>query len=163
MRRLEVSYDGSTSSVPEARHAVQEALHGWGRDELGWTAALLVSELAANVALHAGTAFTVLLDELPDGAVRLGVSDASPRVPRQRHFGEESTTGRGLLMVAELSRAWGVDRRPGGKTVWVELAQPDDAGTVPRDDDDGDDLDALLLSFPDLDDGAPSGPVATAA
>ena len=162
MHRLQVSYEGSASSVPEARHAVERALVAWGLEDLGWTAALLVSELAANVTLHARTAFTVVLSPLPDGAVRLEVSDGSPRVPRQRRFGDEATTGRGLHLVDELSRAWGVETGPQGKTVWVELASSgEDAGR--RDDDDSDDLDALLLAFPDLDDGPATGPTARAA
>lgn len=154
MQRLQVSYEGTSSSVPEARHAVQATLTSWGMEELGWTAALLVSELAANVALHARTAFTVTLEVLPGGAgVRLGVTDGSPRVPRQRHFGDDATTGRGMHLVAELSRDWGVERSAAGKTVWVELAAgPDATGTPDTDEDD--DLDALLLSFPDLEDGA---------
>lgn len=168
MQPLEVSYEGRSSSVPEARHAVTSALASWGRDDLGWTAALLVSELAANVALHARTAFTVRLRLLPDDALRLEVSDLSARVPRVRRFGEEATTGRGLHLVEDLSRAWGVDVHPGGKTVWVELAPASDATTDDLSSDglpDGDvDLDGLLLAFPDLDDDTPAaGPHARAA
>ncbi|MCW2608612.1 MAG: hypothetical protein JWO60_3305 [Frankiales bacterium] len=154
MERLQVTYDGSPSSVPEARHAVEQALHRWGLEELGWTAALLVTELAANVTLHAGTAFTVVLEPLPDGAVRLGVSDGSSRIPRQRRFGEEATTGRGLHLVEDLSRAWGVERAGTGKTVWVELERSPETTADGSDPEAPEDLDALLLSFPDLDDDA---------
>lgn len=161
MQVLEVSYDGLASSVPAARHAVEAALATWGQSDLGWTAALLVSELAANVALHARTRFTVRLQPLPGGGARLEVSDGSPRVPRTRRFGEEATTGRGLHLVEDLSRAWGVETHDGGKTVWAELSPA--APTRVDDSEPDDDLDALLLSFPDLDDGTPSAPQARAA
>lgn len=153
MHRLQVSYEGTASSVPEARHAVERALADWGLDDLGWTAALLVSELAANVTLHAGTGFTVVLEPLPDGGVRLEVADGSPRIPRQRRFGDEATTGRGLHLVEDLSRDWGVERREGGKAVWAEIAPVGSTRGSEQDEDDVD-LDALLLSFPDLDSGA---------
>ena len=153
MQRLQVSYEGSPSSVPEARHAVEAALAAWGLDDLSWTAALLVSELAANALLHARTSFTVTLEALPDGAARLAVSDGSAAMPRARRYGEEATTGRGLNLVEDLARGWGVERQDGGKTVWAEVA-PAAAGTTGHDGADADaDLDALLRGFPDLDDG----------
>ncbi|MCW2779348.1 MAG: protein phosphatase [Frankiales bacterium] len=155
MQRLQVSYEGSPSSVPEARHAVEQALHDWGMDELGWTAALLVSELAANVTLHARTGFTVVLEILPGGGARLEVRDGSARIPRQRRFGEQATTGRGLHLVEDLAAAWGVDLVEGGKTVWAELAASPERAQTDGAPDDEPDLDALLLAFPDLDDDAP--------
>ncbi len=161
MQFLEVSYEGLASSVPQARHDVEAALEAWGRGELAWTAALLVSELAANVTLHARTPFTVRMEPLPDGGTRLAVSDGSARVPRQRRFGEEATTGRGLHLVEDLSRSWGVEPHAVGKTIWVELA-PAPSPLSDTDDDDVD-LDGLLLAFPDLEGEAPAGPQARAA
>jgi hypothetical protein len=35
----------------------------------------------------------------------------------------EAESGRGLLLVRELSRAWGVLPRVPGKTVWAEIAR----------------------------------------
>lgn len=154
MQRLQTSYAGSPRSVPEARHAVEVALRRWGLEDLVWTAALLVSELAANALLHARTDFTVTVCVLPDGAARLEVTDGSRSVPRSRRYGQEATTGRGLRLVEDLSRGWGVEAGPEGKTVWVEVEaaapparRPGEAG--PEDTD----VDALLRAFPDLQDG----------
>jgi hypothetical protein len=85
--------------------------------------------------------------------VRLCVLDASPVTPRVRSFGAESTTGRGLRMVQTLCAAWGVQPQAVGKTVWVELALEQDAGTaaaadeVGEDDGAAPDLDALLAAL----------------
>ena len=55
------------------------------------------------------------------GVARLEVSDTDPRalvVPQTvepEHLG-----GRGLRLVADLSRSWGVQRGARGKTVWCE-------------------------------------------
>ena len=151
MHRLEVTYEGTPGSVPEARSAVEQALAAWGLDELGWTAMLLVSELATNALLHGRTGFTVVLAALPGGALRLEVSDGSRGVPRARRYGEEATTGRGLRLVQDLADAWGVERTDDGKTVWVELAAP--ARLHPADSAAAPDGADLLLARPDLDDG----------
>jgi anti-sigma regulatory factor (Ser/Thr protein kinase) len=147
--RLSTSYDGRPSSVPAARHAVEEALRAWGLEGLAWTAALLVTELTANALLHAGTGFTVSLLTVAGGRVRIEVADGSRRTPRTRRFGEDATTGRGMHLVSDLSADWGVQTSMTGKTVWVELAPPDDA---PEDEaEQEDDVDALLQAYGDLD------------
>ena len=157
MQRLQVTYEGRPSSVPQARHAVEQALEAWGLDDLGWIAALLVSELAANALLHARTGFTVVLEDLPHGAARLAVSDGSGALPRSRRYGEEATTGRGLHLIDDLARDWGVERTELGKTVWVELGPPLVPLPGSPDDEDGTahdaGPDAVLGAFPDLDDG----------
>ena len=154
MQRLQVTYEGTSSSVPRARHEVEQALETWGLHELTWTAALLVSELASNALLHARTGFTVVLEAPPGGRLRLEVSDGSRAVPRARRYGDEATTGRGLRLVEDLSDAWGVHRTEDGKTVWVELVPSGrPVQVLAHDEDDADAADALLLDYPDLDDG----------
>jgi len=145
MPHAEVTLPGVASSVPIARHFVESVLSSWHQPELAWTATLIVSELGANCALHARTEFTVRVSGGPDGPVRLEVSDGSVRLPRQRAFGLESTTGRGLRLVDELASEWGVDAREDGKTLWVVLAQPPGAGD--EQDHEDVDLDALLAAF----------------
>ena len=150
---MQVTYEGAPSSVPEARHAVERALEDWGLHDLAWSGALLVTELAANALLHARTDFTVVLEALPGRAARIAVSDGSRALPRARRYGDEATTGRGLRLVADLSRGWGVEAAEHGKTVWAELAAT--ASPAPGHHAVGDeaDVEALLLAFPDLDDG----------
>ncbi len=156
MPRAEVTLPGLTSSVPTARHFVDTVLTSWGQPDAAWSAALCVSELAGNCALHARTTFAVVV-ELEDGVVRLEVRDGSPRVPAQRSYDTGSTTGRGLRLVEEYASQWGVERTAAGKTVWVVLdLRPAPAGGL--DDDAEGSVEALLAAFGDdgderLDDG----------
>lgn len=121
MPHAEVTLPGSTSSVPAARRFVESIVTAWGHPDLGWSAAVVVSELAANAALHARTPFTVTVDSVENGTVRVEVSDGSRRQPQQRTFGAHATTGRGLRLVEDIAASWGVVDRDGGKSVWVVL------------------------------------------
>jgi anti-sigma regulatory factor (Ser/Thr protein kinase) len=144
MPDAEVTLPGATSSVPAARHFVESILNAWGQPESGWTAALLISELSANCALHARTSFTVRV-ELVDASVRLAVTDGSRRAPAVRDYGAEATTGRGLRMVGQLATEWGVDLHEDGKTVWALIQAG--AGDGGRSDAEVDDLDGLLTTL----------------
>ena len=161
MLTAEVTLPGMTASVPTARRFVESVLTGWGLPDLGWTAAMLTSELATNCALHAGTAFRVRVLRTGEATVRLEVTDSSLRLPQQRQHSSTSTTGRGLRIIGELSSAWGVQSTADGKTVWAELVEATAEDTGPADADDADvdlDLDRLLNGFRDDD-----GPVDLAA
>jgi anti-sigma regulatory factor (Ser/Thr protein kinase) len=154
VQRLEVALPGVASSVPPARHFVERTLEAWGLPDLGWAGALVVSELAANAALHAGTSFTVVVEQRGD-QVRVGVQDGSSRLPRARRHGVEATTGRGLRLVETLGQSWGVEELPTGKTVWCDLATAPAGGAG----DDQGDLDAVLRMFPgDVEVSEPAGP-----
>ena len=148
MQSAEITLPGTPSSVPAARHFVAATLAGWGLSALDWAATLVVSELAANAALHARTDFTVAVAADGDGGARIEVRDASPLVPRQRGHSTEATTGRGLRLVDDVCAQWGVLPGEGaaGKTVWAVLAP---AGEAEADLDGDVDLDLLLAGFPD--------------
>jgi anti-sigma regulatory factor (Ser/Thr protein kinase) len=83
-------------------------------------ARLVVSELASNAVLHAGTPFAVSL-RYTGSAVRISVRDWSPTQPVLRNGGPASLSGRGLHLVQAIAEAWGVDSDADGKTVWAEL------------------------------------------
>ena len=134
---------GRPSSVPPARHFVESVLTAWGRPESAWTAALLVSELAANAALHARTEFSVRVVDQAE-RIRIEVRDSSARIPRQRSYGVDATTGRGLQLVAQLAHDWGVTTEADGKVVWVELSAESEPGLPLVDDVDPE---LLLASF----------------
>jgi anti-sigma regulatory factor (Ser/Thr protein kinase) len=110
------------ASVGEARRFTIETLSGWRRDDIAITAALLVTELVTNAILHARTVVYLRL-ERQEHAVRVEVRDGSPARPALRHHSLDSTTGRGLALVARLARTWGVDvaASGAGKTVWVNI------------------------------------------
>lgn len=120
-RQAEVRLPGEPTSVPTARRFVREVLRGWSQEDVMDDAMLVVSELITNAVLHTQGEVTVGLRVLPDGSVQVEVLDTSVRLPRLRGYGTESTTGRGLRMIADVARSWGVEKRPGGKRVWATL------------------------------------------
>jgi anti-sigma regulatory factor (Ser/Thr protein kinase) len=115
------SFSADTKTPRAARHFVVEALSQLGSKE--WLiddAALVVTELTTNALLHAHSAATVNLWVNGD-VVRVGVEDAAPVLPTQRPPERLGPSGRGLNLVAALSRQWGADFLDGGKVVWAEL------------------------------------------
>jgi anti-sigma regulatory factor (Ser/Thr protein kinase) len=156
---VELTLPGQSSSVPEARHFVESALSAWAPSDLTWEAAVCVTELAGNCALHAKTDFTIRL-EMSDTALRIEVSDGSRRRPMMRDHGSSATTGRGLRLLQTIASRWGVDINPAGKTVWLTLdvarqAGQTDSGSVGTGGDGIDpadvDTEALLAQFDDDD------------
>ena len=81
---------------------------------------LVVEELVANALDHARSPFDVVV-RLADGILHVGVRDRSTGVPRVRPFDPHAARGRGLQLVANLSKRWGCERHAEGKTVWAEL------------------------------------------
>jgi len=134
MHQAEVRFEGVPTSVSAARHLVAEILDAAGAPEQRWSAAQIVSELATNAIVHAGTDFVVRLT-VAESMVRIAVTDERPSaLATKRRFSTETTTGRGLRLVETLSRAWGVDAAESSKTVWCEIVRMHDG----RDDSDRD-------------------------
>lgn len=107
-------------SASAARRFVASTLDDWGLERLEETACLLVSELVSNVVLHADTDLDVHLRR-SDGRVRIEVHDRNPQLPQRKFYSPTSTTGRGMVFIAELSQGWGAEPTAGGKMVWFEL------------------------------------------
>jgi anti-sigma regulatory factor (Ser/Thr protein kinase) len=106
----------------EARRFVAEVLRQWGlHNPLLDDARLIVSELATNAVVHAGSPFSVVV-RAADSRLRLSVRDASPAEPRIRPQGPMTDRGRGLPLVAALASSWGIEPSEEGKVVWAELA-----------------------------------------
>ena len=126
MAVAEIALRASAGSVSQARRFLSATLADWRSTTGQWAAEQVLSELATNAVIHAGTPFRVRL-RLADEALRIEVQDGSPRTPRQRHYGMSATTGRGLALVSSLSHEWGVVREAQGKTVWclLPLAEQD--------------------------------------
>lgn len=83
--------------------------------------ALLVSELASNVIVHARTPFSVTTRR--DGDVfRVEVHDDNSSMPKLRQVEVDAMSGRGIYLVSKIASRWGVEKCPGdGKIVWVEV------------------------------------------
>jgi hypothetical protein len=113
--------------VPLAARAVRrfvaDSLRGWCHDSLIHDAELVVSELASNALLHASSPFRVTVS-CEESAVKLAIHDASVVVPTHSKLGPLASGGRGVGIVAALSRRWGTDELTDGKVVWAELDVP---------------------------------------
>ncbi|MER5917991.1 SpoIIE family protein phosphatase [Streptomyces sp. NPDC001982] len=106
------------SAVRTARHVVARQLSEWGLEHLTATTELIVSELFTN-AIHHG-AGPIRLRLIQHQVLTCEVFDASPSCPRPRHSHGNDENGRGLFLVAQLSRRWGSRSATGGKLVWAE-------------------------------------------
>ena len=91
-----------------------------GSDNLVDTVELLTSEVVTNAIVHAASG-PVLLVRISRGRVRIEVQDTSPAVPVRQYAGPLASSGRGMAIVDELARDWGVEHVPQGKRVWFEL------------------------------------------
>ncbi|WP_408647517.1 ATP-binding SpoIIE family protein phosphatase [Streptomyces geranii] len=107
------------AAVAEARGAVARRLAEWGLDDLTFTTELTVSELVTNAMRYAGG--TVRLRLFHDDATLVcEVRDSSNTQPRLRRAQAADEGGRGLFLVAQLTRRWGSRYHHSGKTIWAE-------------------------------------------
>jgi anti-sigma regulatory factor (Ser/Thr protein kinase) len=116
-----VEFDAARDSPGEARRKVVRELRGRGYDDaLIQDAALLVTELASNAVVHAGSSFSVSVS-LRDSMLRIDVAD-SGRVAASRASQEwVPRQGHGLGLIDAICVRWGSDTVPEGKVVWGEL------------------------------------------
>jgi len=116
----------TASSVGVARrHLVSDLIEAGVCAPAVTDAALVVSELLSNALQHAeplpGSRIRVAWD-LDTDSVRVSVSDGGGST--RPELGEPTTTttgGRGLRIVARLSRRWGTLCDGEGTTVWAEV------------------------------------------
>lgn len=117
-RLLETSAAG-TPDIASARRDATAHLRRWGCSNED-DAILVLSELVTNAVLHAGGARRIRVD-CAGGRIRISVHDADPR-PARMAADVPAVGGRGLRIVARLSRRWGSAPLGGGKDVWAELS-----------------------------------------
>ena len=115
-------------SISAARHVVLELLSVWGTPQDRDDAALLVTELVANVVDHVGGEECLTLElTSSEGRLRIAVRDGSSVRPVVHELSRDRPRGRGLLMVQEIADRWGSEDDQGGKRVWFELGPGRDA------------------------------------
>ncbi|MGW5276246.1 SpoIIE family protein phosphatase [Streptomyces sp. NPDC004044] len=116
------------AAVRTARHLAACQLNEWGMGHLMTTVELIVSELVTN-AIHHGRG-PIRLRLIQHQVLTCEVSDTSTSHPRPRHPHTLDERGRGLFLVARLSRRWGSRSGANGKIVWAEQDLPRTAVAV---------------------------------
>jgi len=111
-------FDHASTTPRAARQFVSATLSDWNLARVLDEAAVVVTELATNSVMHAGTPLRVTVTLAP-GTVRIEVLDRSAALPEMRPATVER--GRGLMLVDRLASGWGVERAAGGKLVWAEF------------------------------------------
>lgn len=123
-RRRLTSLPYEMAAGRRVRRVVEKTCQEWGVPGIAADAVLVASELTENVIRHARCEGVLRL-ELRDTVFTVAVADADSRLPRLCPAHERADGGRGLVLVAELSRAWGyASRAHGGKVVWAVLTVP---------------------------------------
>ena len=124
-RNASIDLPPAAGSVPAARHVVRELLNAWDVPHDRDDAALLVTELVANVIDHVeGEANLTLELSLSDAWLRIAVVDGSSIRPVVQELSRERSRGRGLRMVESIADRWGAEDHNGGKRVWFDLRPP---------------------------------------
>jgi serine phosphatase RsbU (regulator of sigma subunit)/anti-sigma regulatory factor (Ser/Thr protein kinase) len=105
--------------VAQARRLVAAQLVAWDLTEASFVTELVISELVTNAIRHAAPPIQLRL--IHDRHLICEVSDASNTAPHLRRAHTYDEGGRGLLLVAQLTRGWGTRHADSGKTIWAEL------------------------------------------
>ncbi|GAA3207926.1 ATP-binding protein [Dactylosporangium siamense] len=116
----EVDLPPGPAATAGARELVDRFCGRWGLEYLADDAALIVTELVANVVLHARTACTVTI-AVRQRYLHIAVRDQSRLPPRRITADDDFESGRGLLVVEGVATSWGFLEAPGGKVVWATL------------------------------------------
>ncbi|MFF3334661.1 SpoIIE family protein phosphatase [Streptomyces sp. NPDC002888] len=112
------------SAVAELRGKAGQQLLEWGLEEATFVTELVVSELVTNAIRYGRPPIELRL--ILDRNLICEVSDASSTSPHLRRARVFDEGGRGLLLVAQLSRNWGTRHTYRGKTIWAEQNLPAD-------------------------------------
>lgn len=117
----------STINLSAVRGHITAALHDLGEDHL-YDVVLVVTELVSNVLDHTpGTGRLRVFRHTTRYEIRVEVDDRSPAQPVHGHSRLGGARGRGIVVVDNVAREWGVRPLPGGgKTVFASVPCPDD-------------------------------------
>lgn len=112
-------FEATPESVARVRRFVAESLSTVA-DQVVDDIVLMASELATNAVRHAGTTYTVAVDDM-DGEINVVVTDHGGGLPVRKSPTQAEFTGRGILIVDTLSNEWGVETSPHATRVWFRV------------------------------------------
>jgi anti-sigma regulatory factor (Ser/Thr protein kinase) len=125
LRHVVASLQGNVEAPGRARRVLAEHVRGRVPEDLLPTLELLVTELVTNGVLHGGAngnAAVMLHVHLHERLVRVQVTDPGGGFDPQSAFRTPGPDGGwGLLMVRQLSDAWGAAREAGRSRVWFRI------------------------------------------
>lgn len=123
--------EAELSSIAPARRWARERFDEAGlQPEVRDLLVLLVSEVVTNAVEHAAPPLLLRID-VTDEATRVEVQDRARDLPILKDPDPTELGGRGVKFVNDLATRWGTEppAEPDGlKTVWFEVAHPDDDG-----------------------------------
>ena len=140
-------FDAQPGAPERVRGLVQRAAAGAPPEAVA-DAELVAIELVTNAWLHAHGGADVVA-AVADDAIRIEVTDTGHNLPSVQPASPESIFGRGLQLVAGLSRGWGVRADGAFKTVWAEVPVDRSEVSPARPDVDEDGLLAAWADDPD--------------
>ncbi|MET9900759.1 SpoIIE family protein phosphatase [Streptomyces sp. NPDC006446] len=109
------------AAVSRIRAEATRRLEAWGLGEAAFTTELILSELVTNAIRYGGSPIGVRL--LRDGdSLICEVGDGTSTSPHLRRAAFTDEGGRGLFLVAQMSRRWGTRYTDRGKIIWAEQA-----------------------------------------
>ena len=147
------------AAAADARRHVRATIHASGVPIDVYVAALLTSELVTNAIWHDANEdkkIQLVIAWVGD-QMRVEVYDTSPYEPVLAETRPDSETGRGLMLVAELSTDWGFYRTDTGKAVYFTLA-PEADHDEPTITTGGTNAGRLVPSSPDADSSGSAEP-----
>ncbi|MFI9152406.1 SpoIIE family protein phosphatase [Streptomyces sp. NPDC053367] len=115
------------AAVPRVRAEATRRLEAWGVGEASFTTELILTELVTNAIRYGASPVTLRLLRDHDSLI-CEVGDGTSTSPHLRRATLTDEGGRGLFLVAQLSRRWGTRYTDRGKIIWAEQAL--DAGAA---------------------------------
>ncbi|MER6573268.1 SpoIIE family protein phosphatase [Streptomyces sp. NPDC001093] len=109
------------AAIAPLRAACARRLESWGLDEISYTTELILSELVTNAIRYGGEPIRLRL-LLDRDSLICEVADGSSTSPHMRRAATTDEGGRGLFLVAQFARRWGVRYTARGKVIWCEQA-----------------------------------------
>jgi anti-sigma regulatory factor (Ser/Thr protein kinase) len=109
------------AAVSRIRAEATRRLESWGLGEAAFTTELILSELVTNAIRYGASPISLRLLRDRDSLI-CEVADGTSTSPHLRRAAYTDEGGRGLFLVAQLSRRWGTRYTDRGKIIWAEQA-----------------------------------------